>query len=65
MNEEVKTSTYDWDNIMTQLKLPKKQKSRVKRAKRPAGGDKEEINVVKVQKLMPKIISKEPEAKEM
>lgn len=50
---------------MTQLKLPKKQKSRVKRAKRPAGGDKEEINVVKVQKLMPKIISKEPEAKEM
>ena len=60
MSGEVKKSSYDWDSIMGQLKIPRRQK-RAKKA--PSGETKEQAaarsNEPKVQKLMPKLMPKE------
>ena len=60
MSEEVKKTAYDWDSIMGQLKIPRRQK-RAKKA--PSGETKEQAAArakePKVQKLMPKLMPKE------
>ena len=59
MSGETKKKSYDWDSIMGQLKIPRRQK----RAKKAPSGETKDRNIhhkdAKTPKLMPKLMPKE------